>query len=57
MKLYFSDSFIVGNFITRERKNTRGHGVKTWVLFVSGGLDWGTWAPATSEGLVIREAS
>lgn len=54
MKLYFSDYFIVGNFITRDRNNTGGHGIKTWVLFVPGELDWGTLAPAASEGLGIR---
>lgn len=52
MKLYFSEYFIVENFITRDRNNTGGPGVKTWVLFVPGELDGGTWAPASSEGLL-----
>lgn len=57
MKLYFSESIIAGNFITRDRNNKVVIDVEPWVPFAPGELDWATLAPAVSEGLGRKEAS
>lgn len=51
MKLYFSESFTVINFITRHRNSKKAMDIDTCVPFAPGELDWATLAPAATGGL------